>query len=75
MSGGLGSRTTAPPGLVTLEVMLHEDEEPEWAEWTLQRNLNVGSDHEEALWIGTGTAPSLAAALDAANEVYETEGK
>lgn len=56
-------------GLVTLEVTLHEDEDPQWAEWELWRNTHVGSDRETATWIGHGTSPSMEAALDAVARV------
>lgn len=61
-------------GLVTLEIVLHEDEEPEWAEWELRRNTNVGTDNEQSVWLGHGTAPSFFAALDAAANLAESCG-
>jgi hypothetical protein len=57
-------------GIVILEVELHEDEEPEWAEWILRRNTGVGGDDERSSWIASGTSPSFLAALDAAANVF-----
>ena len=53
-----------------MKFVSNEDEDPEWAEWEMHRNLHVGTDHEEALWIGHGTAPSFPGALDAAMDAF-----
>ena len=56
---------------VYAEIAWHETGEPPWAEWEMWRE----EEGKPSKWIGHGTAPSPAAALNAIQKALEGVGE